>query len=343
MNKLALAVALLIAGPATSLATDKGASGDPATKHGYAERLYADYAADNDTGVGIAVTTIATGSMKTLSGMTIQRVVGAPAHHVEADDGALRVSGTHFAPFDANKVNYAELDGLVDAFDGVGYPIADGAYRLLDVDVAIGNESKRHRAVEFCWPAQQHCVVFDPTIEFLDAIVAGHRTRKADGWAPRVVYGSPSVADAVPPEGCGLASRPYATSRSTWWGRYKIEYYNLLGQTIIRKQMGAQEIGIRCNASCNVSPYATSEGSSAQTFGGGTAYSVDCGNAAGWGSTGNTAKAEAETKCSHRLTFGARADASVSNFGSLAVDVQWNTQGSIDTRGGQMIDSCGYY
>lgn len=338
MNKLAVAVALVVAGSAPSFANGQTAA-DAA--NGFAERVYADYAADSDTDVRIAVGVAGAGSTRKLAGATLESLVGVPQHHIEADDGAVSLSGVHFVPFDASKVNYAELGSLVDAFDGVGYPIADGAFRLLDVDVAIAGESRRHRAVEFCWSAQQHCVVYDPTIEFLDAIVDGHRRRKADGWAPRVVYGTAST-EAVPPEGCGLASRPYATYRSSTWPTYTIEYYNVFGMTNIRKILGRQELSLRCDANCNIARYANSETSSAQTFGGGTAYSVDCDNAAVSGASGRTAKVKAETKCSHKLAFGARADASVRGV-NLGVEIDWNTQGSIDSRGGQLVDTCGFY
>ena len=52
----------------------------------------------------------------------------------------------------------------------VGYPVAEGHYRVLEVITTLGHDSRSHRAVEFCRDNQFHCVLLDPGMEFIDSI-----------------------------------------------------------------------------------------------------------------------------------------------------------------------------
>jgi len=109
---------------------------------------------------------------------------------------------------------------------------------------------------------------------------------------------------------------------------------------MVTKNMGGQQAGIRCNSSCYPAPSGYSNSSSAFAN---VPFWVDCGNAFGSGTTGCTGKFDAETKSSHRLTFSAKADASVANRGSASVNIKCDTTGRIDGNGGQMIDTCGSF
>jgi hypothetical protein len=55
---------------------------------------------------------------------------------------------------------------------GAGHPVAEGHYRVLEVITTLGRDSKSHRAVEFCWENQFHCVLLDPGMEFIDSIAS---------------------------------------------------------------------------------------------------------------------------------------------------------------------------
>jgi hypothetical protein len=356
MSKATLAVAatLLLTVPVAAAALENDNAGAPSRvpTRTYAERLYADYAADSEKDVQIQVTAAAAGALPDLAGRTLESIVGLPAHHLEANDGPLTLTGTRFEPLDLDRVNASELGSVVDGFDAAGLPLAEGSYRLLEVAVSIDGERREHRAAEFCWHGLGRCVVFDPTIEFLDSIVSGHRQRKADGWAVKVETGrlddagtetkaadgkSPNATTAV----CGLASATWTNYKQLTWPPYTITYYGVFGQRMIEKRFGEQQAGMRCDASCWPAPYGHSYASSAATFNG-AAYSVDCGNLAVHGTSGRSIKFQAESRCAHRLTFGARADASFRGAG-LGVYIQWDQQGGIDSRGGQVIETCGFF
>jgi len=340
-----LATAALVAGLAACAAEparDESAR-DPST---YAEALYADYAAaadlpDGRRGVELEVRTAAAGALPELAGRSIESVVGLPAYRIEAGDGALRISDVRFVALDLAKVDAGELATTVDDLDEAGLPLAEGRYRVLDVAAAIGGDARRHRAVELCWSSLDHCVVFDPAIEFLDSIVSGQRQRRAEGYAPRVEEERPAGSEPGPTLArCGLASNPYATSRSSTWGPYTVTYKNLLGIVMVYKSIGGQQSGVRCDASCNPQPFGYSNSSSGYAN---FPYNFDCGNAAAFGTTGGTGKWEAETKCSHGLQFDVKADFTIANLGSASVAVNWNTVGSVDANGGSLTDTCAWF
>lgn len=326
-SRLAAALALSAALPA--FAAD--------TTQGYAEALYADFAAGTTTAT-FAVDTVRAGKLSEVAGLSMEQLIGAPAYLIDAEDGALAVSDVRITPLDLNKINNEALAARVDAFDAVGLPVDKGSYRVLQITVEADKQLQRHQAVEFCWKAASHCVVFDANIEFLDSIVNGHRELKAQGYAPRETFELASGDKAI--MGCALASDTRYIMKSLTWGSYKRTYKNVYGITMVTKNMGGQQAGIRCNSSCYPAPFGYSNSSSAFAN---VPFSVDCGNAFGSGTTGRTGKFDAETKCSHRLTFSAKADASVANRGSASVDIKWNTTGSIDGNGGQMIDTCGFF
>ena len=315
---------------------------------GYAEAIYADYAAASrpglpgeQHGVQLDVQTAASGALSELAGRSFESIVGLPTYQVEAREGALELSDVHFRALNPSRVDRTELAATVDGFDGVGLPLAEGRYRKLDVTVSIGGAVQRHRAVELCWNALGHCVVFDPNIEFLDSIVNGQRQRRAEGWAPRL---QTEPRQKSSPDGnalavCGLSSNPSITSRSWTWSPYSLVYKNVYGITMVTKNLGGQQSGIRCDSSCNPAPFGYSNSSSAFAN---IPYSVDCGNKFVSGITDRSGKFEAETKCSHNLIFTAKADATASGVG-VSIDIVWDTTGSIDSNGGQTIDTCGFF
>lgn len=49
-------------------------------------------------------------------------------------------------------------------FEAIGSPLAEGNYRILDVTSTVGRDVSSHKAVEFCWESQFHCVLLAPDI-----------------------------------------------------------------------------------------------------------------------------------------------------------------------------------
>lgn len=308
-----------------------------ADARGYAEGIYADYAGDKD-GVTFAVDTIRSGSLADIAALSMEQLVGPATYLVEGDDKATSVDNVRLAPLDSSKVNAEAFAARIDGFEKVGLPLDQGNYRLLQITVEVDKQLQRHQAAEFCWSGLKHCVVFDPNIEFVDSIVNGHRELKAQGYAPRAGFEPVDRNKAV--LGCALASDTRYIAKWWTWGSYKRTYKNVYGVTMVTKNMGGQQAGIRCNSSCYPAPFGYSHSSSAFAN---VPFSVQCDNAFGAGTTGRRGKFDAESKCAHRLAFSAKAEASVANRGSVAVDIKWDTTGSIDGNGGQMIDTCGYF
>jgi hypothetical protein len=318
-----------------------------ATSRGYAESTYAEYAAGTGNQIAFDVKTLTTGSLTQIANIPFGQLVATTDHLVDADQVGTELRAPRFvAPYTQGFDVFmaSELKNTAMGFETVaGHPVKLGVYRKLEVSTTIGSETRQHEALEFCWASLGHCVVVDPTVMFMDSMVKNRRRLVSQGWGPKVVEEPRTVA----PSGemgttavCGLASNPATTNKVSNWGGYWIEYYNAFGGVLIRKDLGAQQSGIRCNTSCAPSPYGYSYASSCQGFLG---WSCDCDNKFGYGTTGGTGKWIAESKCTHKYAFAANASASVSNLGSASVTINWSLDGTPDGNGGQMMDTCGYY
>jgi hypothetical protein len=313
---------------------------------GYAEGLYAEYAAGADHQIAFDVKTLASGPIKQIAEVPFGQLVAATGHLISADQAGTELRSPRFvAPYTQGYDVFmaSELKNTPGGFELAGYPLKAGVYRKLGVSTTIGSETRQHEALEFCWASLGHCTVLDPTVMFMESMVANRMRLVSQGWGP-VVRVEPRAE--TPGSGvstlavCGMASNPSTTNRSLTWGGYTIEYKNVFGSVLIRKVMGAQQSGLRCNTSCQPAPYGYSNASSCQGFLG---WSCDCDNSFGYGSTGATGKWISESKCTHKFAFTANASASVSNLGSASVSINWALDGTPDGNGGQLMDTCGYY
>ncbi len=240
------------------------------------------------------------------------------------------------------KVDRNDLDAGVEGFDVVGLPIGRGQYRNLAIRTTTNGLTRMHQAIEFCWTALDHCVVYDPQIEFLDSVVNNYRIAKAEGYGPRIqeqhrpitARGEVSI-QAV----CALASNIGLIGRSSTWAARTEKYKNVFGVTLVTKDLGGQQVGIRCSSTCKPGMYGYSNQSSAY---GSLGYSTDCGNKDTTGVTGGKGTAVSETKCSHKFAGGAKADVTVQGVGS-GIDLAWDTNGGLDSAGGALTDTCGFY
>ena len=306
---------------------------------GYAETIYSEYSAGTGRSVLFSVQGVSVGSVTDLAGKPFVDLVGLPNYVVAATQVGTEIRRAHFEPADLAALDLSDLEATVEGFDQVGYPVELGQYRTLQVTVAIGTDVRTHQAVEFCWATLGHCAVLDPSVTSLQSLVDNRMRLAAEGWGPRLVVERNQPSDA-PGAVCGLASNPNIKDRYYYWGAYWVEYKNVFGMVLVRKDLGAQKSGIRCNTSCLPAPYGYSNVSSAY---GTLGYSATCDNDFGYGSSGGTGKWIAETKCTHKFLGSASASATVFNQGTLSVSISWNVDGGIDQNGGQIIDTCGYY
>lgn len=306
----------------------------------YAEDVYADFARASDQAVSFEVRTVAAGPMKRIEGVSFAELVGEPHYRLAFEETrSSRIVKPALEPL-VDPINRDELDGGVEGFDVVGLPVNKGTYRVLAVRTSSGGQSREHRALEFCWKSLDHCVVYDPQIEFLDSVVNNYRTAKAEGYGPRVFEQDAASGDGVSIQAtCGLASNPSKIGRSLTWAARTVTYKNVYGMTLVKKNLGGQQVGLTCNSSCYPALYGYSNASSAY---GSMGYSTDCGWRHSTGKTGRKGKAISETKCTHKWSGTARADVTLKGTGS-GIYFEWNTNGGIDAIGGALTDTCGYF
>lgn len=303
----------------------------------YAEHLYADYSTASSRAIDFLVKPVEQGPMAQLEGLMFSRITGEPAYRIifdETRDGML-ING-RFEPADL-AMDRTELDARIDDFDLVGRPYMAGRYRLLSITATLRDESRHHLALEFCWDASNHCVVFDPQIDLMDSTVANHRVAKTQGIGPVVneARATVSITDGKAAQ-CGLSSNRGIKARTLTWGARRIEYRNMFGITVVVKNLGMQQVGISCDAACMPRMQARSMPSTAWANVG---YSAACDNGTVMGTTGRNGKAVAETRCAHKVLGG--ASARVAGVGAGArVGLAWATIGTVDATGGSIQEAC---
>jgi len=310
---------------------------------GYAEALYSDYASLSEGAVGFQLQVLEQGPLSRLSKTPLAEFTGVPEYSVALDeDSDFRRPQAAFSRADLAELYLDDLDFQVDRFAETGFPVELGDFRLLEVTVEVGGEQRSHRALEFCWALQGHCVVFDPNVDFIDSVVNSWRSAKSEGWGLQI-HESADLIDtgdgAAVRARCGLASNPAATSRSYSRGSRTVTYKNLLGITMVQKTIGAVQAGLRCSTSCKPSPFGYANASSAWSN---IPFSVACGNRVNSGTSGGRGKFVAKSGCSHRTVLGASFSATAKGVG-LSADVQIDATGSVDLNGTEYIDTCGYY
>ncbi|QSX77567.1 hypothetical protein [Agrilutibacter solisilvae] len=342
MKTTVLVSSLAIGVSIVCLAATLQASPPPAST-GYADGVYADFAAASGRQVAFSLGTLETGTLKQLQGRSFGQILGTPRHLVEVDEDRLSLRNPRFKR-DLHGYDGTELRGGVEGFEVAGLPLEMGRYRKLAVQTTVAGKTMRHQAIELCWEKLGHCVVYDPSIVFLDSIVNNRRLAKAAGYGPRVQYGERPASLAgklgdTKLAACGLASNPAYISKWLTWGAWTQRYKNIYGITLVTKNLGGQQSGIRCNSSCYPAPFGYSNSSS----GSGTlGYDVACGNAYNYGSSGRTGRWVAETKCAHKFTGDASATVTRNGSGS-GVTLSWNTNGGVDSNGGYFTDTCGFF
>ena len=231
-------------------------------------------------------------------------------------------------------------------FETLGYPVAAGTYRLIEVRATIDGATTQHRALEACWKSLDHCVMIDPVVMQLDGYYKNRQRWLTEGWAPLIVHGDEPADALTLPEGVSAYTRycklsRYGTySKRFYWPAQYAAGYNILGWKLYENWIGAQEVSIRCyvsGTSCKAAASAYSNGSSCSTFYPG--WGCDCANVDHYGYTGSTAKTSAQTKCVDNFG-GASVSVSLSGSGA-SFQVSWSlSSGSLYTNGGTYTDTC---
>lgn len=331
-SSIAVALAVVVAAASSPQAAQT-------TAPGYAEDLYRDFSAASGQRADFTVRTLSSGPMQRLEGRSFGQIIGEPRYQLVFEETRnSRVVNPKIA--NVASLDRTELDGGVEGFDVVGYPVTKGAYRVLSVQVRTNGETKTHRALEMCWKNQDHCVVYDPQIEFLDSVVNNYRIAKAENYGPKIQEQLPSATGEISTAAvCRLASNTSIIGRSLTWSSRTLTYKNLYGITVVQKTLGGQQVGITCSSTCKPSMYGYSNQSSAWANIG---FSADCGNRHATGTTGGKGTAHSQTRCTHKTFGGAKADVSVNGSGA-SIALSWDLSGSVDSSGGSLTDTCAYF
>lgn len=314
----------------------------------YAEGIYSRYAAGTGGQLSFEVKTLDSGSLKQIAEVPLGQLVAPAGYMITADEVGAQLQSPRFvSPFATGGYDLflsTELKHTPRDFERTaGYAVEHGTYRKLLVSATLASETRQHEALELCWLSAGRCTVFDPAVMFMESVIKNREELLAQGSGPTVTEEKAAQDKASAPgtaATCGLASNPANIGRSLTWGAYTRSYYNALGGLLIRKNLGGQQAGVRCNSSCYPAPFGYSNISSCQGFLG---WSCACDNDFGYGISSRTGKWIAETKCTHKFAFSASASASVTNFGSASVSINWSLDGTTDGNGGFLADTCGYF
>lgn len=316
----------------------------------YAEGVYATYEAAAAGSIEIDVTAVDSGPLQDLAGVDVAELLDVPATWIRMSQRGTEITEVVREPRDPAEDEWqARLD--LSAFEDLGYPLADGAYRLLTVTARVGGVSENHRALEACWSRAAHCIVMDPVLLQADAFSHARARLLAEGWQP-VEQGAfePQDAEQLPFSAaagtCSLNSNPGYTKISITYPPYALEYKNVFGIVMVRKDIGGQQAGVTCfvngGGQCVSSGFGYSNTSSCFANIGYTCECGNTGNQVGTSSDGSSTQSWAETRCTHRAFLDANVAWTREGVGS-SFSIRWDTAGSVDANGGQLFNSCGLH
>ena len=330
----ALVIAVLLACSAVAQAPSVSKTNN------YAEGLYAEFAAGAGSEVSFQITTLDRGPLTSIQGIPFNSLLSAPPFRLETDDHGTDLLNAHFAVPETPSYNLHDMGYSVDKFQSIGYPVSAGSYRRLNVAGTVGNDTRQWQALEFCWPELGHCAVLDPAVVFLQSKVDNRLRLRADGWGPRLSLGGEGKGVMSPSGTCGLSSHHGWTYEAITWNAYTVKYKNIFGFTLVSKSLGMQQVGLSCTVSCNPAPFSTSNSSSAW---GNSGYTTACANTGGaTGTTGATGRSIAQTKCTHQWVQQASASVTIAGSGA-SISANWTLAGGVDSNGGTLTDTCGYF
>ena len=335
----------LASGLALGLAATVGCTADPAATFGestlYAETVYDNYQEAAAGRIELELTTLESGSLIDIADISVGALLGVPDYWLR-----MTPRGTEITEIqrEVRDLEQDEWQGEVSLheFERLGYAVDEATYRLLAVTTRLEGTSSSHQALEVCWAADGHCIVMDPVVLQADAYLHDRTRLIAEGWAPEK-----NVDKAVGTTGvCALNSDSRYSGISYRYPGWWVEYKNIFGVVLVRKDMGEQKVGITCfvngAGACVSSGFGYSNTSSCFANLG---YSCDCentGNLIGTSPDGAATKAWSETKCTHRALATASVAFDIEGTGAN-FNVQWDTAGSVDANGGQVFDSCSFH
>lgn len=317
----------------------------------YAETVYDHYQDAAGDRIDFELITLETGNLTDLAGIGVEEFVGVPGEWIRMSQRGTEITALAREPRNPAE---DEWQGHIDvgAFEQLGYPLANGAYRLIEVTARLDGVTSSHQALEACWAAREHCIVMDPVVLQADAFAQQRERLLAEGWAPIQVFEREPESERAQPldagtaATCSLNSHPGETRTHIDYPAYTRELKNVFGMVLVRKDMGAQRAGVSCfvngSGACTSAGFGFSDASSCFANLG---YTCDCdntGNQAGTAPDGSSTQSWAESRCTHRAFLDAAVSWSRSGQGA-SFTIRWDTAGSEDANGGQIFDACGFH
>jgi hypothetical protein len=317
----------------------------------YAESVYDNYEAAAGGRIALDVVTLQTGALSDLGGGDLGELLGVPGTWIRMEQRGTEITAVERETRDPVQDEWGQAVDLRD-FENTGRALAEGSYRLLAVTATVAGAPATHHALEACWARTGHCIVMDPVLLQADGFLHQRRRLLAEGWAPieRFAFepedGKQQPLGATAAAACTLNSNPTKTLVSITFPAYAIEYRNIFGIVLVRKDMGSQQAGVTCFVNgagqCVSSGFGFSTASSCFSNLG---YTCDCdntGNQIGTSSDGAATRSWSEARCTHRAFLSAAVSWSIEGVGS-SFNIQWDTAGSVDSNGGQIFDSCSFH
>lgn len=317
----------------------------------YAEDVYDNYEAAASGRVALDVATLQTGNLEDIATVDVGELLGVPGAWIRMEQRGTEITAVHREPRDPAQDEWRQQVDLRE-LEQLGHPLAEGTYRMLAVTARVDGAPATHHALEACWARTGHCIVMDPVLLQADAFLHQRQRLLAEGWEPI------EIAELEPQDGklqpltataaavCTLNSHPANTKISITYPAYAVEYRNIFGLVLVRKDMGGQQAGVTCFV--NGAGQCVSSGfgfSTASSCFGNIGYTCDCdntGNQIGTSADGASTRSWAESRCTHMAFLSAAVSWTIQGVGS-GFNIQWQTAGSVDSNGGQIFDSCSFH
>ncbi len=312
----------------------------------YAEAIYRDYSSFSNEQAMFTVETLSQGSMANLGNRKIGDFFPLPSYVITSSEDGVTIDGAAFAKVDWNDPYLDERNILLSEFDSVGLPISKGQVRTLLVTAKIGADVRTHQAVEFCWADQDHCVVTDNSMPWMESVVRGIRLRKAEGWRVSVIAsGNVDVSKNIGFGTCALNStiasqnmKSTATYRKPALEKRKT---NSLGQLLYKGVIGEITGTMSCtkvNNACQMASSSQVDGNQCSAYRG---YSVASASKHINPETTNRGKIDAHTACSFAAPgVTAQIGFTIAGSGINASVERTAAVGNITDNKLSIVDSC---
>jgi hypothetical protein len=311
-----------------------------------AQTTYTHYQSAAAGRVQFVVTPLDRGKLTDIADRPVNDLVGIPDHWVR-----MQQRGTDIVDVVRELRNPAldEWSQAIDLhrFDQIGHPLAEGTYQLLSVRMTLDGEVSEHKALEACWAVQDYCIVMDPVVQQLSSFAESRRDLLAAGWKVSIVPAGEVFTNtgdhAALTSVCSLNSHPTWGGITYTWSAWTATYKDIFGITLVSKYLAGQQTGISCYVSSGACRSSGNGYSFASSCSATLGYNCSCDNSGtASGSTQPATRAWSETKCTHAFAGNTSISFSWQGVGS-SLSLVWNTNGSVDSNGGQAYDACSYH